>query len=120
MILSPGPVNKDFIDGELTNWHLGILNNSESDVSVYFSIFALNPMQLQPVPLGTATTSLTPGQYTFLNLEVKPLSEHTIPTIEIPNDDVLVTLYGRNSSFQELTGAVYPRSSLVKLRKQLV
>lgn len=120
MILSPGPINKDFIDGELTNWHLEVLNNSDSEVSVYFSLFELSPMQLQPIPLGTTATSLTPGQYTFLNLVVNPLSEHTIPTIEIPNDDVLITLYGRTSSYYEITGAVYPRSNLVTLRKPLI
>lgn len=119
MILTPGPINKDYTDGELTNWHLEVLNNSEDDISIYFSIYALKAMSPQPEPLGTTSTTLRPGQYTFLNLEVNPLSEHTIPTIDIPNDDVLVTLYGRNAEYQELAGVVYPRTALLTLKKAL-
>ncbi len=119
MLLTPGPVNKDFIDGELTNWHLEVLNNSMSTVNILFSLYALSPMN-QPIPLGTTATTLEPGQYTFLNLVVQPLSEHTIPVIDIPNNDILVTLYGRNNSFKELTGAIYSRTRLVKLTKPLL
>ncbi|MDF2943617.1 MAG: hypothetical protein K0S01_2475 [Herbinix sp.] len=119
MLLTPGPINKDYTDGELTNWHLEALNNSENTVNIYFSLYALSPMQ-QPIPLGTTSTTLEPGVYTFLNLLVLPLSEHTIPVIEIPSDEILVTLYGRNDSFQEITGAIFNRSNLIQLSKPLL
>lgn len=119
MLLTPGPINKDYTDGELTNWHLEVLNNSSAAVNVLFSLYALYPMD-QPMPLGTTSTTLEKGQYTFLNLVVQPLSEHTIPVIDIPNDDVLVTLYGRNSSFQELSAVVFNRTKLIKLNKPLL
>ena len=119
MLLTSGPINKDYAEGELTNWHLEALNNSTNTVNVYFSLYALATTQPEPTPLGTTSTSLEPGQYTFLNLLISPQSEHTIPVINIPNDDVLITLYGRNSNNQEISGAVYSRNLLVSLNRPI-
>lgn len=119
MLLTPGPVDRDFTDGELINWHLEVLNNSECTAVILLSVFALYGLFPKPIPIGTTSAELRPGEYTFLNIIVDPKYEHTIPTIEIPNNDIYITLYGRNTAYKQMSGAVYPRHSLVHMKKPL-
>lgn len=118
MLLTPGPVNRDFVLGELTNWHLEVLNNSNNNTVITFTVFGLYSLYPSPIRLGTTTVDLRPGEYAPLTLQTNNF-EHTIPVIDIPNNDILLTLYGRNAQFQEISGAIYPRSGLVLLTRPL-
>lgn len=119
MYLTPGPIDRDYSEGELTNWHLETLNNSNFTARVFLSVYNLYGLYPNPIPIGTTSVDLKPGEYAFLNIEVDPQYEHTIPTIELPNDDVLVTLYGRNAFYKQMAGATFTRNSLVRLCKPL-
>jgi|GEM_PF-4097988 hypothetical protein len=118
MLLTTGPVNRDFVLGELTNWHLELLNNSNNNARITFTVYGLFTTFPSVVRIRTTTVELRPGEYTPLTIQTENF-EHTIPVIDIPNNDILLTLYGRTAQFQEISGAVYPRNALVQLNRPL-
>lgn len=117
MLLTTGPVDRDFVLGDLTNWHLEVLNNTREEANIRFTIYALYPLFPHPIPIGTTSVDLSPGEYTFLTLEIEPKYEHTLPIIDLPEGDILLTLYGRNANDKAISGAIYAKVSLVELSK---
>lgn len=118
MLLTSGPVNKDYVLGELYDWHLEALNNSGVNTQIVLAVYALYGLYPHPVLIGTTSVDLKPGEYSYLTLQTDN-HEHTIPVVQIPNNDVLITLYGRDKDHKEISGVVYPRTALVELRNSL-
>ena len=114
-LLTSGPVNKDFSDGELVNWHIEVFNNSNETATTVLTVYALLGLT-PPVEIGSTFGEINPGQYVFFNIAIDPNQyEHTLPVIEVANDDILITLYGRNKDRKQITGAVYRFSELIEI-----
>lgn len=112
-ILTTGPVNRDFIGGDIANWHLEAFNNSDFTVQVTLRVFDL--ATTPPTQIGSVTTSLSPKEHEFLTVATTS-REHTIVQVEHPlgRNDVLVTVYGRDNAGRNLAGATYRHVELVE------
>ncbi|MBP1967157.1 hypothetical protein [Paenibacillus aceris] len=112
--LTTGPVDRDFFEDDLANWHLELFNNGDEKVKVKLEVFQLEP----PALIGTNHTKLHPGEYNNLTVDTQG-NEHTLVVITISDEekDILLTLYGRNNNNDNLSGAVYQRALLVKIDK---
>jgi hypothetical protein len=63
MYLTPGPIDKDYAEGELVNWHLEVLNNSGHNALISFYTFTVSDTAIFPAIQDELASQFTCREY---------------------------------------------------------
>ncbi len=113
-----GPVNMEFADGILDNWHLEAYNNSDSVVPVTLKLFDINGVST--IYIGSTSRDVNPHSHEYMSLSTNGV-HHTIAQVEYPQGygDILLTLYGRDRNGRALPGAIFFNHQLIELQNEI-
>lgn len=110
-----GPVDMEFADGILDNWHLEVYNNTNATVPVTLKVYDVNCKGT--IFIGGTSRDVDAYTHQYLTLSTNGV-HHTIAQIQYPQDtgEILVTLYGRDQAGLALPGAIYFANQLTALQ----
>ena len=119
LYFTSGPVDKDFADGILNDWHLEVYNNTNDKVMIRLRIF--NVTDDIPVLIGDTSHNVDEYSRRSYTLNTNACS-HTIAEIQYPENsgEVLLMLYGRDINCNALPGAVFYNNQLTALTNGII